>query len=303
MPLFSWIWSLASFVKGWKTHSTREVKAQTYKRRGVAQGLAFQNERDHMEDRAATRLPHMLAVFDGHGGSECSQYMSTTFVNDLYHQVKCYMHQPYSVFRRLLLEDFKRGTRLMQLYRDRFASCGSTAVFCFHRPLRKELVLVNVGDSRGIVVDVETGTVLHSTRDHKPTDPNERKLIREHGGIVFASRINGILAVGRAFGDYNCTGIHATPDVSVCVYGSSKKRKAQKEQKETKPKNIVLVLATDGIWDALSNRDVAVIVKTHWTKDKHDKQDDWMKAALQEIQDTAIRRGSRDNTTVWLWNV
>ncbi len=289
---------LVSFLRGWRIHATRKAKTKQFKRRPNAQGLACQNQRDYMEDRASTRLPLLLAVFDGHGGDACSHYMSTRFVNDLHHQVKCYIHQPFTVFRDLLVQDFERQTRLMHL-NDAFLSCGSTGVFCFHRVIQKEIVLANIGDSRAIVLDLDIGKVLHSTRDHKPTDPVERQLIHEKGGIVFNKRINGILAVARSFGDFNCTGVHATPDISVFSYASSSD---EKKQSITVPKNMAVVLATDGIWDVLKNVQVAAMIKRHWQQRKAEKgTNEWIRDTLQEIQDTAILRGSRDNTTVWIW--
>ncbi len=41
------------------------------------------------------------------------------------------------------------------------------------------------------------------TEDHKPTDMGEYRRIMESGGVVVNGRINGILNLSRAIGDFN----------------------------------------------------------------------------------------------------
>lgn len=47
-----------------------------------------------------------------------------------------------------------------------------------------------------------TGQVLHQTRDHKPTNPGEKKRIEAAGGKVVRGRVDGELALSRALGDF-----------------------------------------------------------------------------------------------------
>merc|ERR1719491_775056 len=76
------------------------------------------------------------------------------------------------------------------------------------------LHVLNAGDSRtllgkagGTIVD-GGGTDKGLTRDHNPTDPVERKRIEAAGGRVKRCRVNGDLAVSRAFGsaEHKATG-------------------------------------------------------------------------------------------------
>jgi serine/threonine protein phosphatase PrpC len=65
--------------------------------------------------------------------------------------------------------------------------------------LGDKIYQVNLGDSRSVIFD-DDGVIISQTIDHKPN--NERERIYERGGFVYANRVNGGLAMSRAFGDY-----------------------------------------------------------------------------------------------------
>ncbi len=88
--------------------------------------------------------------------------------------------------------------------------------------------------------------------DHKPYTPSEQARIEAAGGTVSMKRVNGDLAVSRALGDF--------------VYKHSRELPAERQQVSPEPEFIVkersaedqfLILACDGIWDVMSNEDVA----------------------------------------------
>eukprot|EP00461_Guttulinopsis_vulgaris_P003038 UN03039 len=68
-----------------------------------------------------------------------------------------------------------------------------------------KIIAVNIGDSRSILISnplKNTRDVYdYLTEDHKPTDPEERQRIVQSGGMVQNSRVDGSLALSRAFGD------------------------------------------------------------------------------------------------------
>lgn len=110
--------------------------------------------------------------------------------------------------------------------------------------------LVNVGDSRTIVCQ-QYGEVLRATKDHKPDDPGELKRIKSCGGVYTDApndcpRVNGF-ALSRAFGDL--TAKRMSPGAMTAkadVYGPMKIEDGD-----------FIVLACDGIWDVMSNEEVA----------------------------------------------
>lgn len=67
-----------------------------------------------------------------------------------------------------------------------------------------QLIVANVGDSRGVMCDVKD-KVIPMSFDHKPQQRRELKRIQEAGGFVQFKgvwRVNGILATSRALGDF-----------------------------------------------------------------------------------------------------
>lgn len=62
------------------------------------------------------------------------------------------------------------------------------------------IICANAGDARS-VLSVK-GKALPLSKDHKPTDPKEKKRIIEADGYVERKRVNGNLAVSRCLGDF-----------------------------------------------------------------------------------------------------
>lgn len=148
-------------------------------------------------------------------------------------------------------------------------SSGTTAVAMLVQG--KDLVVGSVGDSRGILVsrDEDGAFVAHQlTIDLKPDSPGELERIQECQGRVFAledephiarlwlphANTPG-LAMSRAFGDFCLKehGLIATPRIS--------HRKLTEDDE-------FIVLATDGVWDVLSNKSVMDTVVSSGSKEE-----------------------------------
>ncbi|OIW00884.1 hypothetical protein TanjilG_22682 [Lupinus angustifolius] len=140
-------------------------------------------------------------------------------------------------------------------------SGGSTAVTIIKQ--KDQLIIGNLGDSRAVLctrADDNHFVPVQLTVDLKPDIPCEALRIVNCGGRVFAAEEDpGVkrlwmpeedcpgLAMSRAFGDFclkNC-GLTSIPDL---VY-----RKINKQDQ-------FVVLATDGVWDVLTNNEVITIV-------------------------------------------
>ncbi|XP_076920663.1 putative protein phosphatase 2C 34 [Bidens hawaiensis] len=130
------------------------------------------------------------------------------------------------------------------------------------------IVLANVGDSRavlGTALDDGSMKAVQLTVDFKPSLPQERERIYESGGIVCesddepgVSRIRALidempegpgLALSRAFGDF-CVkdfGLISEPEVT---------------QRTLTICDRFVILATDGVWDVVSNEKAVEIVSS-----------------------------------------
>jgi protein phosphatase 1L len=109
------------------------------------------------------------------------------------------------------------------------------------------LLVANVGDSRAVVCI--SGEAIAFSTDHKPNRTDERQRIEDAGGVVMWSgtwRVGGVLAVSRAFGDRLLKKyVVADPEIQ--------------EESITKDVEFV-VLASDGLWDVVSNQNVVTMV-------------------------------------------
>lgn len=161
---------------------------------------------------------------------------------------------------------------------------GTTAVIAV---LDGELLIIgNVGDSRAVMGDLK-GSTIPLSFDHKPNQLKERRRIKEAGGyITFAGvwRVAGILATSRALGDFPLKEprklVTAEPDV---LTFSLRDHKAH-----------FVILATDGLWDVLSNEEAVAFVRDHI----HEPDFGAKTLALH-----AYSLGSQDNITVAILNI
>ncbi|KAL7248644.1 hypothetical protein ACSBR2_003397 [Camellia fascicularis] len=138
---------------------------------------------------------------------------------------------------------------------------GSTSVAILKQG--NHLVIANLGDSRGVLCTRDDKNELVSvqlTVDLKPNLPREAERIRSCNGRVFAmdeepevfriwmpeENCPG-LAMARAFGDFCLKdfGLISTPEITY---------------RKLTSRDEFIVLATDGVWDVLSNKDVIEIV-------------------------------------------
>eukprot|EP00747_Dinoflagellata_sp_TGD_P222936 gnl/TRDRNA2_/TRDRNA2_94602_c0_seq1.p1 gnl/TRDRNA2_/TRDRNA2_94602_c0~~gnl/TRDRNA2_/TRDRNA2_94602_c0_seq1.p1 ORF type:complete len:505 (-),score=101.35 gnl/TRDRNA2_/TRDRNA2_94602_c0_seq1:101-1393(-) len=179
-------------------------------------------------------------------------------------------------------------------------SSGSTGTFVTVIPKElgktKYLLRVgNIGDSRVLLGSMDgsivkgPGTDGGLTTDHKPDYPSERERIERTGGtvqnVMGVSRVNGDLAVSRAFGDgaYKQTGGPAQEDHPV----SAEPEFTSIEADET---NFVM-LVCDGISERnFPNNEVVALAAEKLREEVVDPG-----AAAAAVCRMALERGSQDN--------
>ncbi|KAG8343179.1 putative Protein phosphatase 2C [Trypanosoma vivax] len=237
--------------------------------------------RESMEDAHIVYLQPtwgFFGVFDGHVNDHCSQYLEGAWREAL---EKEKMPMSDERMKELTLEIDKKW---MDMVRDG----GSTGTFFvgMREGNNVHLQVGNVGDSRVLVC--VNGEARAMTEDHKPNNDEERRRIEDCGGRVEGNRVDGSLAVSRAFGDRdyktNANGsqlqqkVIALPDVThVDVTWDSKD---------------FAVLCCDGVFEGqFTNEEVIEFIK-----EQLELSDD-LGLIAGKVCEEAVARGSRDNVS------
>uniref|UniRef100_A0A0D6R532 protein-serine/threonine phosphatase n=1 Tax=Araucaria cunninghamii TaxID=56994 RepID=A0A0D6R532_ARACU len=170
----------------------------------------------------------------------------------------------FEVWKESHMRAFKVMDKELKLHPALDCYCsGTTAVTVVKQG--QDLVIANLGDSRAVLGTISPDgslSAIQLTTDMKANLPQEAERIRQCNGRVIAlpdephvHRVwlpneNGPgLAMTRAFGDLCLKdfGVIATPEVTY-------RRLTNRDQ--------FIVLATDGVWDVLSNKEVVKIVSS-----------------------------------------
>jgi len=159
-------------------------------------GINYQKgKRDYMEDRVllfGNKDIHISAVFDGHGGSKTSTFLKNNFIK-LFRDTLVKTKTPKIKFILLMTMDKLSNILLKNKIAD-----GSTAnIMVIYK---NNYHIANTGDSR-MFVAYKNGSVKQITKDHKIC-AYEKRQIKSRGGFIQNGRVDGILALARAFGDY-----------------------------------------------------------------------------------------------------
>ncbi|XP_063079634.1 protein phosphatase, Mg2+/Mn2+ dependent, 1Ab isoform X2 [Engraulis encrasicolus] len=163
---------------------------------------------------------------------------------------------------------------------------GSTAVGVMISP--RHIYFINCGDSRALLS--RGGRVHFFTQDHKPSNPAEKERIQNAGGSVMIQRVNGSLAVSRALGDFDYKCVHGKGPTEQLVSPEPEVYEIERSESEDE----FVVLACDGIWDVMANEELCDFVRS-----RLELTDD-LESVCNEIVDTCLYKGSRDNMSVVL---
>ncbi|KAI4388543.1 hypothetical protein MLD38_000862 [Melastoma candidum] len=172
--------------------------------------------------------------------------------------------EKYLPLKQSILKAFSLTDKELKLHPNIDCFCsGTTAVTLVKQG--QDLVLGNVGDSRAVLGTRDEGNSLIAvqlTVDLKPDLPREAARIQECKGRVFAlqdepevARVwlpnsdSPGLAMARAFGDFCLKdfGLISVPEIYY-------RRLTERDE--------FIILATDGVWDVLSNKEAVDIVSS-----------------------------------------
>jgi len=260
----------------------------------------------------------LFGVYDGHAGSQCSTYLEKA--------VPAAVGKLAKPTKKHDLIDAMLAVDEEFLSNPHARTNGSTCVFTVVRPRRAhphkssksssvdssgsnssssssasgqrekpssstgqklfEVTVSNIGDSRAVLLRAD-GRWKLLTRDHKPSNAEEKERIEKAEGKVDNSRVDGQLALSRAMGDwhYKQNGklkpheqkVVAIPEISriLAAEGDS------------------LLLCCDGIFEKLTTAEVCSFVHEDMVASGNKEP----ALTLARLLDLSLDRGSKDNMT------
>jgi serine/threonine protein phosphatase PrpC len=285
----------------------------------------LQGRRRTIEDFHSIHLHasvQFYGIFDGHTGNLASKYVASKLYEQLVMRLpdlhtytteevntptqdwKVEVQQNISQAFREIHEGFLEAVSLSSSP-SHMDQSGTTATALL---VTDEVIIVSsLGDSRAVLSSTNTdGTVsaIQLTKDHVASDPAERKLVLERGGSTSSSggtgtnsiaRVNGTLAITRSIGDANLAPLLSRePHVVSWTRGEIRKQCGTP---------CFVVLASDGLWDVMSNQEaVDMVVQVMESYDATDSVSWNNGGAFQEAAEIlaidAYVRGSTDNIGV-----
>ncbi|CAH9109251.1 unnamed protein product [Cuscuta epithymum] len=199
------------------------------------------------KDRENNTELHYFAVYDGHGCShvamKCKERLHALVKEEVEKKEdwKRAMEQSFSRMDEEVIawnESVVRGSCRCELQSPDCDAVGSTAVVAIVTP--DKIIVANCGDSRAVLC--RNGKAVPLSNDQKPDRPDELNRIQEAGGRVIyweGARVLGVLSMSRAIGDnYLKPYVICEPEVTVT---------------DRLPEDDCLILASDGLWDVVSN--------------------------------------------------
>ncbi|GMN45340.1 hypothetical protein TIFTF001_014524 [Ficus carica] len=208
----------------------------------------------------------LFAIYDGHLGNNVPAYLQKHLFQNILKEDEFWADPNRSISKA-----YERTDQAILSHSADLGRGGSTAVTAILINGQR-LWVANVGDSRAVLS--RGGQAVQMSTDHEPNA--ERGSIENKGGFVSnmpgdVPRVNGQLAVSRAFGDKSLKShLRSDPDI---------------QHSNVVPNTDILILASDGLWKVMTNQEAVDIARR--TKDP-------LKAAKQ-LTAEAVKRESKDD--------
>lgn len=277
-----------------------------------------QGLREDMEDSLALQYDSSLqylycGVFDGHGGSTAAQWLAQ--------ELHAVVHKaleteggglPQGMQLAAAIENsFKEADQALMGHlelqgKEILSNAGSTATVLLVNPSR--VVAANLGDSQAFLMRKNQAlplTTPHRVYGSGKEVRDETSRVKATGAWIHDGRVCNILAVSRAFGDWEFKGRGLQQLLSAGVERGYWPQDFADKQNITSDPVIVtpdisqtdlsmstdefLVIATDGLWDVMPASDVM-----RWVKNKL-KNGQTAQEVSEGLVATALKRYSTDN--------
>ncbi len=248
--------------------------------------FSIQGRREYQEDRAfCAPFVGLYAVFDGHGGPLASETaMRTCMIN--FERARSAVGDgakdvPWLEMFKGLEESYRKASAGVPDDKGSKRGEGREGSTACVALVQDEFISVaNAGDSRCVLCE-KNGKATALSVDHKPDDKDELARLTREGFKVVRGRVyqtttnKGGLNMSRALGDFHYgNGVTCEPDVV---------------EKKIGPDDELLILATDGLWDVVSNETACKLALEEKKKPSE---------ATKKLVMYAFDHNSQDNITV-----
>ncbi|XP_073123236.1 probable protein phosphatase 2C 25 [Henckelia pumila] len=265
------------------------VKREAAEERVEVEGDGFsvcckKGRREVMEDRYAAVVDlhgdsnqAFFGVFDGHGGVKAAEFAAENLVKNVVHELE--RREDDDGIELAVKKGFLTTDSDFLRQDQQGGTCCVTALIT-----QGNLVVSNAGDCRAVVSSGGVAEAL--TSDHRPSREDERDRIEGLGGFVENRngvwRVLGSLAVSRAIGDqYLKQWITSEPDTRILTL---------------KPEHEFLILASDGLWDKVTNQEAIDIARPLVAN----LDEPMALSACRKLVDLSVSRGAIDDISVML---
>jgi len=245
--------------------------------------FTFKGRKSSNEDRIAVisnfeDSEGFFGIYDGHAGQQCSEFISVEIPRCLSD-----MMVQFEPAEALINTYTNVDKNWLSLAKDGNLKDGSTAISVLIK--NGTLYCANTGDCRAIMY--ANNQIIQLSEDHKPDNPKELERINSHGGVVIGGRVQGQIAVSRAFGDIDYKDIDTLEEKWITCTPDIKEYELNAEVE-------FIVIACDGLWDVLNNEETVEFVKQQLNNNiPHDK-------IAENLVQEAFELKSQDNISAVL---
>ncbi|KAF1336146.1 Camkk/camkk-meta protein kinase, partial [Globisporangium splendens] len=149
-----------------------------------------------------------VGLYDGHGGEECANILHEQLHSWIFHNPHdLILKSPHSL--QSCFEELDSYVCDYLLQKGDLSGSTATCVILSPAPDntgKVHAIVAHVGDCR-LVLSHRNSDVLDATNDHRLTLAEEHDRILQLGGRVVNNRVNGVMAITRAFGDLEFKGM------------------------------------------------------------------------------------------------
>lgn len=216
-----------------------------------------------------------FAVYDGHGGTGVANYLK----DHLHEFILSQEEYTEGDVPEAILKSFLAVDSELKTYGNATELTGSTATCVLIK--HGDLIVANLGDGRAVA---SVGGVCRPlTQDHNTSNPRERERVTAMGGVIKDNRVGGVLIPTRSFGDFLLKSEMDKPPWKQVISPVP-----QIEQFKIDTSWEFLIVATDGVWDAVTNNEALNFVKSKIDNKYKDKL--VLSSICEEILDTCCKK-------------